>query len=466
MRIHVNNEIRKSKQAVNDNLAEKLNSYTLGPKDWWKILKQIIKPSESSNIPPLCNQGELFSDNKDKAEVFNDFFSSQNTINETNASLPEDNFENRYNETIDSIHLSPSEVETCLKSLKTGKAAGPDTLNNRILKALSSRLSSPVCDLFNYSLSTGQFPEAWKQADITPIYKKDDSSDPSNYHPISLLSAVGKVFEKLVYKYVFSFCVTMPLLLLFSQVLLFFTSEDTKRYKLWSCQNVCEALIYLLDNIYIRFGTKLYRQIVCIPMGTNCAPLVADLFLFCYERDFMTSLSDIKQAEIIEAFKSISRYLDDLLNIDNPYFEGMINRIYPPELQLNKANTADTEAPLLDLHLSISNGFVSSKFYDKRDDFDFDIHVINFPFLDGDVPGSTTYGVYISQLIWFARVSSHVVDFNARIKSLTAKLLQQGYRYHKLRKTFSKFYRRHYELVQCWIKNTFASRPIGTGILW
>ena len=96
---------------------------------------------------------------------------------------------------------------------------------------------------------------------------------------------------------------------------------------------MCEALIYILDNIYIRFGTQLYRQIVGIPMGTNCAPLVADLFLFCYERDFMTSLSDDKQAEIIEAFKSTSRYLDDLLNIDNPYFEGMVNRIYPPALQ-------------------------------------------------------------------------------------------------------------------------------------
>ena len=90
----------------------------------------------------------------------------------------------------------------------------------------------------------------------------------------------------------------------------------------------------------------------------------------------MTSLSDVKQAEIIEAFKSTSRYLDALLNIDNPYFEGMVNRIYPPELQLNKANTSDTEAPFLDLHLSISNGFVSSKIYDKRDDFDFDI--VNF----------------------------------------------------------------------------------------
>ena len=90
-------------------------------------------------------------------------------------------------------------------------------------------------------------------------------------------------------------------------------------------------------------------------MGTDCAPLVADLFLFCYERDVMTSLTDVKQVEIIEAFKSTSRYLDDLLNIDSLYFEGMVNRIYPPELQLNKANTADSEAPSLDLHLSISN---------------------------------------------------------------------------------------------------------------
>ena len=120
---------------------------------------------------------------------------------------------------------------------------------------------------------------------------------------------------------------------------------------------MCEALIYLFDNIYLRFGTKLYRQIVGIPMGTNCAPLVADLFLFCYESYFMTSVSDVKQAGIIEAFNSTSRYLDDLLNIDIPYFEGMVNRIYPRELQLNKANTSDTEAQFLDLHLSVSDLF-------------------------------------------------------------------------------------------------------------
>ena len=225
----------------------------------------------------------------------------------------------------------------------------------------------------------------------------------------------------------------------------FFTNEDYKRYTLWSCQKVIEALTYLLDNIYIGFGTKVYRQTVGIPMGTNCAPLVADLFLFCYERDFMKSLSDSNQADIIEAFNSTSRYLDDLLNIDNPYFDRFVSQIYPSELQLNKANRSETEAPFLDLHLSISNGFVSSKIYDKRDDFDFDI--VHFPFLGGDIPRAPSYGVYISQLIRFARVSSHVLDFNNRNRFLTAKLLKQGYRYHKLRKAFSKFYRRHFELV-------------------
>ena len=72
-------------------------------------------------------------------------------------------------------------------------------------------------------------------------------------------------------------------------------------------------------------------------MGTNFAPLVADLFLFCYERDFMTTLSDVKQAEIIEAFNSTSRYLEVFLNIDNPYFKGIVNQIYSPELQLIKS---------------------------------------------------------------------------------------------------------------------------------
>ena len=170
----------------------------------------------------------------------------------------------------------------------------------------------------------------------------------------------------------------------------FFTSKDHYRgYYLWSCQNVCDAFSFLLDNsLALSYTDKL---------------LVFRWYKLCYyERDFMEDLSSDNQADVIKAFNSKSRYIDDLLNSDNPYFEGMVNQIYPSEMQLNKANTSDTDTPFLDLHLSISNGFVSSKIYDKRNDFDFDI--FNFPFLDGDVPRHRSYEVYISQLIRFARV--------------------------------------------------------------
>ena len=130
-----------------------------------------------------------------------------------------------------------------------------------------------------------------------------------------------------------------------------------------------------------------------------------------------------------------------------------------PELRLDKANTSDTEVPFLDLHLLISNGVVSSKIYDKRDDLDFDR--VNFPFLDRDVPHRPSYGVYISQLIRFARVCSHVDDFNTRNRCLTAKLLKQGYLYHKLRKAtqWTDF------KVQCRLKISSTTRHIGTWIL-
>ena len=110
----------------------------------------------------------------------------------------------------------------------------------------------------------------------------------------------------------------------------------------------CFAFIVLQMSCYCKCSVDLPHgavgQVVGIPMVTNCAPLVADLFLFCYERDFMMSLSDDKQADVIDAFNTTSRYLDDILNINNVYFDNMVSQIYPSELQLNKANTSDTEA--------------------------------------------------------------------------------------------------------------------------
>ena len=151
----------------------------------------------------------------------------------------------------------------------------------------------------------------------------------------------------------------------------------------------------------------------------------------------MLSLSDNNQTDIIEAFNSTSRYLDDLLNIDNPYFEQMVGKIYPTELQLNKANSSDTEAPFWDLNLSITNGIVSSKIYDKRDDFNFEI--VNFQFLD-HTHLLFLIGMFLALLpMVYIFLSSFVLQecvlmLMASTKQffLTAKLLKHGYRYHKI----------------------------------
>ena len=126
----------------------------------------------------------------------------------------------------------------------------------------------------------------------------------------------------------------------------------------------------------------------------------------------MMSLSDDQQAYIIQGFNTSSRYLDDILSIHNTLLDDILIQMYSSELQLNKANTSDTKAVFLDLHFSVSNDIVSTKIYDKYDGFDYEI--VSFPFSDGDITHSTSYGFFICQLIRCARASSHVADFNSR----------------------------------------------------
>ena len=106
---------------------------------------------------------------------------------------------------LESLRITSDEVESTLLSLPIGKASGPDSINNKILEDLAQHLLSPLTDLFNFSLEKGKVPIIWKQANVTPIFKKDDPSELSNYMPISLLSTVGKVLEKIVHIHVFNF---------------------------------------------------------------------------------------------------------------------------------------------------------------------------------------------------------------------------------------------------------------------
>ena len=144
-------------------------------------------------------------------------------------------------------------------------------------------------------------------------------------------------------------------------------------------------------------------------------------------------------------FNDTSRYLDDIFTIDNPEFEKHISDIYPTELQLNKANTSDKETSFLDLNIKVIGSDVHTSVYDKRDDFGFPI--VNFPWLSGDVSRLPSYGVHISQLVRFARWCTSVSDFNSKNLQITSKLLTQCYIYHKLRKTFGKFFRSYSDLL-------------------
>ena len=189
------NLIRNSKKSYYDLIAERLKSKTLSAKDWWSTLKTFIVPNSKSSIPPLEFNGNVITDERDKANVLNNYFQSQTLLNDQDAVLP-DLPRSSVESQLQSIVVTPSEVELVLETLSIGKASGPNGLNNRIIRTLSHELSYPFCSLFNQSLHRGVVPNSYKEANVCPVPKKGDLSTVSNYRPISLLNAENKVFER------------------------------------------------------------------------------------------------------------------------------------------------------------------------------------------------------------------------------------------------------------------------------
>ena len=159
----------------------------------------------------------------------------------------------------------------------------------------------------------------------------------------------------------------------------------------------------------------------------------------------MSDLHKSKRHDLIDMFNDTSGYLDDIFTIDNLEFEKYIPNIYPAELQLNKANTSDKDTSSLDLNIKVIGSDIQSSVYDKSDDFGFPI--VNFPWLSGDVPRLPSCGINISQLVRRARCCTNVLDLLSKNLQITSKLLTQGYRYYKLRKTFGKFFRLYSQLL-------------------
>jgi hypothetical protein len=206
-------------------------------------------------------------------------------------------------------------------------------------------------------------------------------------------------------------------------------------------------LEFLIDNIFVSFGGALFQQIFGIPMGTSCHPLLADLFLFSYESEFLQNLVKDKKIHEARAFNFTYRYIDDVLSINNPRFAEFLPLIYPPDLEIKETTDTASSASFLDLYLEFDDsGQLSAKIYDKRDDFNFKI--INFPNLCSNIPASPAYGVYILQLIRYARTSSNYSDFLKRHLYLRNRLLDQGYTKIRLIRSLKELIFRYQDLVE------------------
>ena len=227
----------------------------------------------------------------------------------------------------------------------------------------------------------------------------------------------------------------------------YFVKEHSDSKNKYSEDNIIKMLEFLVDNIFVVFAGKVFQQTVGIPMGTNCAPLLADIFLYSYEADFIQSLLSTGKKHLASRFNLTYRYINDVLSINNPEFENYLGQMYPAELEIKDTTESTTSASYLDLLLSIGrDGQLHTSIYDKRNDFNF--HITNFPFLSSNIPSSPAYGVFISQLIRYSRACSSYECFILRARRLSSKLLKQGYLAERLKSSFRKFYGRYGDLIQ------------------
>ena len=207
----------------------------------------------------------------------------------------------------------------------------------------------------------------------------------------------------------------------------------------------------IIDNAFFTFGTRVYKQCIGIPMGIDPAPQMANLYLYCYEYNFMEKLTN-ENYGVAKKFNYTRRFIDDLNTLNNDRKLEMHNaegKIYPKEMVLNRENINDEKGTFLDLSEEIIDNKIKIKLYDKREDYNFEI--VNYPHLDSNIPEKIAYGVFTSQLIRYARIFTHKEDLIARVKLIIDRLIKKKYTIEGLKKTTRKCMQQHK-----WIQNTIS----------
>ena len=348
---------------------------TISKQDFWKI-KRKIAPKSVDILHSLTDihDNEISDPLNIKQEYHREF---QHRLRKRDVMPELERYESIQNklcmarikasEKVRSPDFSFDEIKHAVSELKTGRCMDPTGLIREVFKTAGDGFLLSVLEMVNFIKRSKVIPIEWGDIWIKTLKKKKGSHKKlKNYQGIFIVPILSIIF----------------------------------------------------GHNWSPFG---------IPMGTNCAPLLADLFLYSYENEVLDNMIRSGHRRLARSFNLCYRYIDDLIVFNNKKFLDYLKEIYPSQLTVEKANKSDHLADYLDLTFIIdSGGKLSTRLYDKRDDFDF--HIVNFPFLSSNIPSGPSYGVYISQLIRYARCCSHYDDFRYRHKCLVDRLLSQGYK--------------------------------------
>ena len=224
----------------------------------------------------------------------------------------------------------------------------------------------------------------------------------------------------------------------------YFSNTKNKNGCSFTILDMKEILSFILGNIFVKCGKNIYKQVIGIPIGLDSGQDIANLLLFCYESEYVEKLSK-ENIVLARKFNLNRRYIDDLFVANFPEFKNHIYRIYPRELEIKLESSDPSNLSYLDLRIKSTNSNLAFSIYDKRDDFNFEI--VNYPFSDSCIPKKSALGVYISQLLRYARICSFFQDFKVKSHALVLKLRNQGYKEADLRRLTLKFFKERQELL-------------------
>ena len=216
-------------------------------------------------------------------------------------------------------------------------------------------------------------------------------------------------------------------------------SKDSKDP--YTMEDIKSVLNYVIDNAFFQVGNKVFRQIIGIPMGSDPAPFIANLFLYIYENRFMTNLKkdDLARAKNL---RHVFRFIDDLISLnDNDEFMRSHKEIYPPEMELKVENENNFSASFLDLALAVSEGVIDTKLFDKRDAFNFS--VVRMPYKCSNIPCKMFYSTIGAEILRICRATSHYNFFLISARSLISRMRKQGADTQGIQRVIAKMIGRH-----------------------